>query len=500
MRSLKLSSSLFRYLILCLLFSCLLVSCSENHDESVAYSFYESGGIEYSEHLTEDEQVSDISGESPELPTPHETLSSIIEDMGKKDNFTYEISATLTAGKEISHFTESYIKQGEDVHSRGTISIDDITIWTKDCFYIDGVAYIDDDMLGLCRFSCEQEHFSEYIKLNISYYELLSSSFNVTQAEEGIFQYEFSSQILNESFVKMPADALGFLNVELTKGECTLYKENDIIAKADGTIFGEGILGGKSCGMKVDFEILFSEQAQIVPPDENEYVNFETSQGFAFSKAFYNLAYSDAYEVSETVRLYTNYADKKFYDISSETIANFLMSTHTLNFKATCTNEKTAIVEHIIEGDTLYTTSYFDGENASETFSNELEVFLTKELALPYASIYPFSFIQMESYEILENDNFYIIDLTYKNDAAKAIFTVYYNNYKGLFPHIDDIRPENEYVFVAEGKGSITVRKSDMKLVEQTLNVTLSTNDGGSVSLVSTWEVIALNEDVHIVQ
>ena len=304
--------------------------------------------------------------------------------------------------------------------------------------------------------------------------------------------------------IKLLSDSLSIKNLVFDNGKCILYvndeNENVSLNNISATISAKYEFEENIYDVIISLTISPIGEIEEPIPNEEEYTNFSDETIFSLSKSFYNLASSNAYEISSETRIYQEEKNSKSYsDIFTTFSSSFSDDKTALGLNITLKNNAEYIFEKYIHNNEEYTRSY--------KLTSKIPNYKISPSNTDYSSFdtiaewnpFPFVISDISEYSISETSLYYIIKYSYTNEASISLINAYRDYYKKLYPEQNIISSDDLSNYeTTKAFGTLTIRKSDKIVVESSFEVLTTYKNKKSIRIINKTEVIALSEDVLV--
>ncbi|MBO7254215.1 MAG: hypothetical protein J6V36_02810, partial [Clostridia bacterium] len=507
-------SKFYIYIVILALFLCSCGDSEGNSSVEDAFAnqsdFYSSESSDLSNEvfessdssIFEDENISETPSE--EVLTTEQKLENALKNTFTDEKTIYNMKAVLSVGETSSALENIYMSNGSFVSSKSSIFSNGIEIDNRNDFYLNDSVYIEDNILGKSKFPCDKEYFLNYVENELFYYKHFDHSQNITETEDNNFEYEFSSSVLESKAIKLLSDSLSIKNLVFDNGKCILYvndeNENVSLNNISATISAKYEFEENIYDVIISLTISPIGEIEEPIPNEEEYTNFSDETIFSLSKSFYNLASSNAYEISSETRIYQEEKNSKSYsDIFTTFSSSFSDDKTALGLNITLKNNAEYIFEKYIHNNEEYTRSY--------KLTSKIPNYKISPSNTDYSSFdtiaewnpFPFVISDISEYSISETSLYYIIKYSYTNEASISLINAYRDYYKKLYPEQNIISSDDLSNYeTTKAFGTLTIRKSDKIVVESSFEVLTTYKNKKSIRIINKTEVIALSEDVLV--
>lgn len=464
---------------------------SVNHSESESIS--NTSDVIYSEEMEEssNEEAVDV----------EEMIQDAIKSTFNSEKLKYEFESAIEFSDDVTNLSCSLLKENNNIFSTCLLSSEDNVISQRNDCFIDGKAFLQDEILGNSSFNCDIKDFSNYIEKTLFYYKPLSCSTSI-EYKEGVFHHNFTEQIINENFFLALTESLSIKKTIFENGNCFIECENGLLKSINGEISAIAIFNEEEYPFAATFTVSCSYDSSIEAFEPLDFKEFESMEAFNLSKSLYNLALSDAYELNSESRLYfTENGNKSFIDFSSNFATSFLSEHPLMSFEMFADGKNSHNFEQFISYGKEYSRAWTREEKKPEYTVSDADYKYSNLESINYCIPHPFSLSDAISYSVTETDAYYIVEYTYKTESAMEIirsYCSYLNKYfNGIIELSDEFFQDTEYV-VENAIGHATIRKNDYIIIEHSIDVSIVQNSNLSIRLITSQEVISLNEDVEI--
>jgi hypothetical protein len=116
-------------------------------------------------------------------------------------------------------------------------------------------------------------------------------------------------------------------------------------------------------------------------------------------------------------------------------------------------------------------------------------------------NLFPFNLYDTINYSIEETDIYYIIQFEYKDEKALEYIISNFNSLNECFDNLISFLKNivlSEESTIDKAIGVAKIRKEDFIIIEQSLDISAKLSDKQTFQIVSSFEVLALNEDVSV--
>lgn len=493
-------------LILTVILISISTSCnfSEESSESVSSEISsannsESGSISNISYEIYSDEIEESSNE--EAASDEEILQDTIKATFNSEKLKYEFESVIEFSDGITNLSCFLLKEKNNIFSTCLITSGENVISQRNDYFIDGKAFLQDEILGKSSFTCDINDFSKYIEKELFYYPPLSCSTSI-EYTEGVYQHNLTEQIISEKFFLELTESLSIKKSIFKNGNCFIECENGLLKSIKGEISALAIFNEEEYPFTATFTVTCSYDPTIEAFEPLDFKEFESVEAFNLSKSLYNLASSDAYELNSESRLYfTENGNKSFIDFSSNFATSFLSEHPLMSFEMFADGKNYYSFEQFISYGKEYSRTWKDDEKKPEYTESDADYKYSNLESIQYCIPHPFSLSDAISYSITETDAYYIVEYTYKSESVINIIHSYYtylNKYfNGIIELSDEFFQDTEYV-VENAIGRATIRKNDYIIIEHEADVSIVKNSNFSVRLITSQEVISLNQDVEV--
>jgi hypothetical protein len=429
------------------------------------------------------------------------TINDAIQNTIESENFKYDFKIELSLPEISADLSCVFIKNNDEFSSVAMLKSDNSIIYESKDFFSENFAFIDDKIIGKSKFKCEKTDFLEYIKNNNLYYAPLSSSKNIVLNDNSEFEGDLTEQIITENFYSLLLNSLSIDESVFESGSFILSLENNLLKEIEGQFTAKAIFDEIEIPIDVVFVVECSYLSAAETPLPEEYTEYDSMKSYLLSKAIYNLALKDAYSTYSETRMYLSEEDKKEYiDISSEFSTSFMAQRPMMNYNISVSDQSAHNYERFIYDGQNYERAWIDLTKPEFTIS-DADIEYSQINSLKVWNSLPFNLYDTINYSIEETDIYYIIQYEYKNEKALEYIISDFNNLNECFDNSISFLKNivlSEESTIEKAIGVAKIRKEDFIIIEQSLDVSAKLSDKQTIKIISSFEVLALNEDVSV--
>ncbi len=503
-KTLVLYLSFITIIVFSLITSCNTESSDSSHDISVISEDYSS--------LITSEELEGITQESSEeqseiIVEDDKYIKDVLFNTYKDENICYKTDISFSIKDCIYSLNSTYCSSENymmfsNIFKASMVS-DSVLEQINNNFTKENIAYFQndrcyftDDEIGKASYQITADEFKKSFGDSFYYFDILSYYDDFVLTQDKTYQYTFTEDILKNSIITEFISMINCEEVSFSDGEFYLNVENDEIKISAGFMDVVFVLNDEIYESKLNIIISREEPKAELEFSPDEYNDYENQNNYLLSRSLYNLLSNNTVEYSSTVRIYDDIDKNSYIDLFSSTAFDRKDNNQQLFYELNFDETKNTKYQRYIFDNKVYEKL----NTESNTVSSEETIYDNNTFAentIKLWGILPFDTLTLESFEITEDDTYYIIDYSYLSDYSIEVYEGFLSMCNRFVGDIFYIPFDFEYKNISS-VGKAIIRKTDNILIEQSCEISLESDTSVKSKLIISSEVLSIDKEIII--